>query len=865
MIIQIATDSEFIPYNNNSTIPLCLTFQDAQNNVAFYVHPNAPKDVLEHAAKVGDKVFKHDFAILDYLEDYYGFKVKKASENTKYKNYTTLEILIFFSFKDVELQFKNREDYKKLVLPKLSRMRRIRINNEIKTSNGGFCKDSVGLPYIVSMPDTQTGWMRDCKVSFKIVDICAMQGSDNLKNYADNVGISMLSKGDYTSDEKARMDLRYIENHVKFKGYAVGDTPLIEIKEKTTDFYNHIAELIGVEKQKSWGMSTGKIVARLLNDWFCTVLNTDSKTLYKMHNLAGSEGVNNISKLIKERALIYGAMVDGGRTVKERDLDVLLGNLIDIDISGCYGNGLKNQLYAVGIPSINSQEMLLGDWLKMFDGELIPGLWTARISWEKAPFKQDLLISKTKEAFTSWNWVINGIDNNGFDIDDDGKKVYDASMCLTTNSIHFATITHDLLQTLKSVSSNQEWGWLLKNAVINCSLIYKKSDEVLTATDEMLEGVTLSKDTDTLLKASKNWIRIDLKDLVSILLKERKKHPKGTSMNVFLKLIINTMYGCIASEFFSVENACVSSVVIGNNITARARCLAWCMSKGFHSAMSITDGGVFDVNNVLVFKKKSLNLLEGLHRDILSENDRRKFCNKIPLMGEILDFNNPNFYDYMIEKFGEISIITNKIEYNLINKNSEDKRTDSQIIHDTKKRYSLDVIDKKAWEHLASIFDIDIFKYNQFEFETKDIYTKLILHSKVDYYLEKPDGGYTVAFRGMPKVWDDNIKKKIINPLALNLFKAIENNTPIKVEVEDSELLSLSDYQIKIKSDSNYPLLPHDSVSSNKVFYSHSPKGSRVSSLSELNKLEKRYETAKKSENPIEVSKVKVWGKRLMD
>ncbi|MFM6401207.1 hypothetical protein, partial [Planktothrix sp.] len=392
---------------------------------------------------------------------------------------------------------------------------------------------------------------------------------------------------------------------------------------------------------------------------------------------------------------------------------------------------------------------------------------------------------------------------------------------------------------------NQEWGWIKKNAVINCSLIYKKSDEVSTPTDEMLEGATLSKDTDTLIKASKNWIRIELKGLVTTLLLERKKHPKKTPMNTFLKLIINTIYGTIASEFFSVENVCVSSVVIGNNITARARCLAWCMAKGFHSVMSITDGGVFDVNSVLFYKRKSLNLLEGLHRDKLSENtinNRRKFCYKKPLMGFEIDFNNPNCYKLMLENMGFIPDVDDK-----------------------KNKYTcLSIIDKKAWEHLASIFDIDIFNYNQFEFETKDIYTKLILHSKVDYYLEKPNNnGYTIAFRGMPKVWDDSIKSKVINPLALDLFKAIENDTPLKIEIDTSELLSLSDYQIKKKSDGNYPLLPHDSVSVKKVFYSHSPKSSRVASLSELKKLEKRYETAKKSENAIEVAAVKKWGERL--
>jgi hypothetical protein len=94
---------------------------------------------------------------------------------------------------------------------------------------------------------------------------------------------------------------------------------------------------------------------------------------------------------------------------------------------------------------------------------------------------------------------------------------------------------------------------------------------------------------------------------------------------------------------------------------------------------------------------------------------------------------------------------------------------------------------------------------------------------------------------------------------------AIERGTPIKVEIDSTELLSLSDYQIKIKGDSNYPLLPHDSVSCKKIFYSHSPRGCRVSSLNQLNRLNKRYDISKKSENPVEVAKVKVWGERLTD
>lgn len=867
MKLILATDSEFIPMIDNPTQPLSLTIEDGQGNIRFYIHPNASEDVLKHAKKIGDKIFKHDFAILDFLEDVYQFKVEKVEDGKKLKNYKSIEILLFFSFKDIEFLFKNREDYINLVLSKLSRTRRISVQNIVETNDGAFCSESIGIPYTITMPDERNkGKNRKFKLSIQIADISAMQGGDSLKNYASNVGILMSSKDNYTPEQKKRMDLQYVTDSSRFKDYAMGDTPLIEIRQKTFDFYNHIAELIGIEtRPKGWGMSTGKIVATMLNDWLCKQLKISSEELYHINSLAGSEGITAISKVIKNKSLVYGGMVDGGRTVKERFIDYLIGDLIDIDISGCYGNGLKNQLYAVGFPSIESEEILLKDWLKKYDKELIPGLWYARISWENAPFKQDLLISKTEQAFSSWNWVIHGYDNDGFAIDDDDKKVYDASMCLTTKSIHYASLNHDLLQTLKKVASKQEWGWLRDNAVINCSFIYKKSLEVETPTQLMLEGASLSDKTEIMVKSSKNWLRVDLNNLVSILLKERKLHAKGTPLNVFLKLIINTMYGCIASEFFSIKNACVSNVIVGNNITARARCLAWCMAKGFHSAMSITDGGVFDINNVLFYRKKSLNLLEGLHRNILTGINRLKFVDKKHLLGCIVDFNSPNFFNDMVSKFGDESVLKSKIVYEIEHKEVYDKRTDLQIIEDVKKRYVLDIIDKKSWEHLANIFDIDIFNLKQFSFESKDIYTKLIIHSKVDYYLEKSTGQYTIAFRGMTKVWDEIKQKKIVNPEAIKLFEAIENDTPYKTELETSELLSLSEYKNAIKRDSNYPLLPHDSISKKKVFYSHTPRGCRVENLNDLKRLDKRYKQAKKTKDELIVKDSKEWGSRLSD
>ncbi|MEO0968266.1 MAG: hypothetical protein AAFX80_07980, partial [Cyanobacteria bacterium J06639_18] len=54
------------------------------------------------------------------------------------------------------------------------------------------------------------------------------------------------------------------------------------------------------------------------------------------------------------------------------------------------------------------------------------------------------------------------------------------------------------------------------------------------------------------------------------------------------------MYGDMVSKYFMTSNP-----VVGNNITARARCLAWFMEKGLHGWQSITDGCAFELNGVL--------------------------------------------------------------------------------------------------------------------------------------------------------------------------------------------------------------------------------------------------------------------------
>ena len=66
------------------------------------------------------------------------------------------------------------------------------------------------------------------------------------------------------------------------------------------------------------------------------------------------------------------------------------------------------------------------------------------------------------------------------------------------------------------------------------------------------------------------------------------KKTKLKGLQNILKLFINTLYGCLASPYFSIGN-----VVLADNITAKARCNVWMVCKALNLRQSITDGGLY--------------------------------------------------------------------------------------------------------------------------------------------------------------------------------------------------------------------------------------------------------------------------------
>ena len=80
-----------------------------------------------------------------------------------------------------------------------------------------------------------------------------------------------------------------------------------------------------------------------------------------------------------------------------------------------------------------------------------------------------------------------------------------------------------------------------------------------------------------------------------------EKYP----LDELFKLAANTTYGVMVSRFFIMSNP-----IVGNAITARVRAFIWYYEKACASMMSITDGGVFDLNAVVYPRKENRKLNE---------------------------------------------------------------------------------------------------------------------------------------------------------------------------------------------------------------------------------------------------------------
>jgi hypothetical protein len=754
--IEIDTEFFHLDYNINQAgqfkrVQKTLTNQlraIASDDALIFAHPDI-SDIARHP------VFSSGFSVVDYLQAL-GHNTSLRRVNTPIGRFEYPVLMIdlygfflvaelFRIFTDVFL-----DDIRNITLhpgkQSIDQGRRTIASNTLHKGYSPW----IELPWILTLNNYEY------RVCISLLDTCAVHGNSSYKNFCTNSGLKLEYKDLFTSAEMADMYRMYIERAIHFDLYSTGDLSNYKALLMNAENFKLIYKSLGLEDYFTPPRFTiGATVAKMIEASILKMFAHHSyiETGYTKSAIIKEFCSYSTASWLKKKTTTtacYNSKVDGGRCRNNRPTDVRINGVIcDTDISGCYGEGLRAQLYPLGKPvvleyPINSpinDYKTLRQFLKKYGKELVPGLWQARVSTREGyvlKYPQDFIVSwippkdiskmiTDSEAPGAEEWW--NEDNVGL------TKIF-------TNQVHLGLIQHDFVQWLDEIATSRQRKELLDNLMIVTALFYPASERVdsieklikcyQTHTGKNTATIKAQKQKTTEIMTRQechSWYGINVGEmLVNLLLIERKKHPKESPLNLLYKLCINTAYGDFVSQFFKISNVCV-----GNNITARARALAWYMEKGLHGFQTITDGCAFDLNKVLYPKDC---------KKITGENTVNLYANL-----------KEGSRDYPRKPLGELDYI----DILPIKIHNEQKQKDewkgSLILYQDNKstilssQQSQKWLDAKVAEHLRNLFPkVDVLhqstknvygneRIGQFEFEAKDIYNSAAFHGTANYVL----------------------------------------------------------------------------------------------------------------------------------
>ena len=270
---------------------------------------------------------------------------------------------------------------------------------------------------------------------------------------------------------------------------------------------------------------------------------------------------------------------------------------------------------------------------------------------------------------------------------------------------------------------------------------------------------------------------------------EYEKHP----LDELYKLAANTTYGVMVSRFFLLSNP-----IVGNNVTARVRSFIWYYEKACASMMSITDGGVFDLNRVVYQRRKDRNLNEKaltLLHNLTYKDQHSLGINRSPIGG--------------FEKI----YWTDDGGLTFEHKDStKTRRFKSDQI--TGPESACEIVDKLTMDHTRLVFGYALDKIDvlnpettAFQFEAKGLVKAMALQGQSNYYLtggshgsypKGEDKKEMVAMRGIKKSLHSAYVAPFLRQLISNP-KAIKRGDHSRVYIQ-SMILKTGEYAERYES-----------------------------------------------------------------
>lgn len=816
--LPINIDTEFSPYSFQQLLK-----QSSRKHITTQmssINPGSPKNIFQ-SQDIEPKhypVAKHSFHAIDYL-DSLGYEVTMSRvTDKKMKVLPKLQVVAYAHFALAELAMmgdKHFADYLvRMTLIKagqkdalghtlayIEMMRRLR--GVTPTNNQDL--DHIELPYIVSIDGVSFA------LELCIIDTGAIIGMASYKDFCEVSGVTLEYKDLFSAEEKSIMDVMFRESIDRFDLYAKGDLycydALVGFSELLGKVYEavDIADYYKGECKLTIGSTVKELfTAKLLKTVGIPANDKQAYKTFSENYLSHSTASNLRLDPRNTKALL--SKVEGGRCRNNQPTVTSIETLLaDLDINGCYGEGQRVQPYMLGNPEIMSYPAVsernkywtLREFLKVYKSELVPGCWFARISTIKE-------LSYAQDFFNSW-FLPNGHSENllsryACNAKNDTEaneelQEFDeekGQLKILNYEVYNGTLTHDGLQFILTQCSAKQRNELLDTIVVKASMVYPASMEV-SSYKELTEGLKNHKGKNKVRRVKNRleycdgeyhgWYKLNLGDLlINDLLANRKLYPKynpdGTKNpeNAVYKLIVCTLYGDMTSKYFDISNVCV-----GNNITGRARALAYYMEKGLVGKQTITDGCVIQPNAV-----------------IYPKNNRRLLAHNLVDIGttEGKDLNNLNMvkaplcsYDEILIEYPELTVRYEK-EGEII---SESKPfihvkavKDSEIVLDLAPKSvdnsdgtnyivepAREWIDTVTMEHLQAVFpDVDVLhqgstvigvdkalsvpgrphklfteRVGQFSFEVKDFYTSGTFHGSANYRLKRPGQKPKLAMR----------------------------------------------------------------------------------------------------------------------
>jgi hypothetical protein len=751
-----------------------------QERGVIFDHRNLQQHASEKDLQLRHKPIRHDFAVLDYLS--YGDRqvrlivkdrVRKTDINGQKLPFCQFDIYAHFALAELLMMFTGEARKKVADLIKHGKSRSVEMTRRLRTTTKGKkgfeVSDAIELPFHLDLDNQRY------RVKIRIIDSCALHGIASYKAIASATGVELPYKETLSQNDLENMLDTYFEKPEDFDNYALGDLEVYRILANNSNLFEKVYKSLGVEQYfQPPKLTIGSTVRDLFKASLYNKLGIHVNDREKQDKLSEYLSYASPSRLKKAtdstRCLL--AKVFGGRCRNNRPTDIKNDSLVtDNDIAGAYGNGLRNQIYPIGKPVIEdfkdskyNRYQTLRQWLKKRkygkeECELVDGLWTAVVSnkeidpennqWDTLNYQQDFLISWFGFKFTDVADMETDTDQADAEI-----KPKTGNVKILNNQVIHAVITSDFLEWLDNICSPRQRKELLNNLYIETACYYPSyskvnSFEELIEIGEYWQGINTTTSREIKVKSRKKklssgmvintnqeptfWLGLDLgKLIVDDLLAWRTMHKKldgkKSPMDVLFKLCTNTLYGDFTSPYFDISNT-----VVGNNITARCRAMAWYMEKGHYAYQTITDGGQIDPNKVCYPKtaKRKVTALSVTNLYRVNPAANHVLLKPLDNCDRIESITANDTSKLKVTKNGVETIIDEPKEW-LQQKLFEHLQTifpNVSVLHKPTTKLEIDISDDRT----------PIKRYSpqigMFSFEIKDIYTRARFHGTSNYLL----------------------------------------------------------------------------------------------------------------------------------